>query len=120
MFRTCAGSEFSRAHLCHLTISSSSSEEEDVPREVIRSRDPPTQSPVRRNQPDERISFSHERRLGLQGRRASAWMIVEANTKNDARSIVPPPFRPQASIVELNTFSMDQIDSILSRHTTDR
>jgi hypothetical protein len=46
-----------------------------------------------------------------------AWMIVEVDTKDEARSIVPPAFRAQASIVELNKFSMDQIDGIIRRHT---
>lgn len=44
-------------------------------------------------------------------------MMVEVDTKDEARAIVPPAFRAQASIVGLNRFSMDQIDRILSRHT---
>lgn len=49
-----------------------------------------------------------------------AWMIVDADDKDEARLIVPPAFRPQARIVALNRFSMDQIDAIISRHTGDR
>ena len=32
----------------------------------------------------------------------SAWMVVEVDSKEQARSIVPPAFRAQARIVELN------------------
>src|SRR5262245_56132856 len=46
----------------------------------------------------------------------SAWMVVEAENKEDARLIVPPQLRAQASIVGLNKFSIEQIESILSRH----
>jgi hypothetical protein len=46
----------------------------------------------------------------------TAWMIVDANKKDEARMIVPPAFRAQAKIVALNRFSMDQIDNILRRH----
>lgn len=45
-----------------------------------------------------------------------AWMIVDVDTKNEARLIVPPALRAHASIVALNSFSMDQIVSILNRH----
>ena len=46
----------------------------------------------------------------------SAWMIVEAASKEEARSIVPPPYRPDARIVSLNYFTMEQIDAILDSH----
>ena len=49
-----------------------------------------------------------------------AWMIVEVDSKDEARSIVPPAFRAQASIVGLNTFSMDQIEAIMRRHTANQ
>jgi hypothetical protein len=44
-----------------------------------------------------------------------AWMIVDVNTKDEARMIVPVAFRAQAKIVKLNRFSIDQIDNILRR-----
>ena len=47
-------------------------------------------------------------------------MIVDVSTKNEARMIVPQAFRGQASIVQLNRFSVDQIDSILDRHRVSR
>lgn len=46
----------------------------------------------------------------------SAWMIVDADSKEEARSIVPHPFRSQVRVVALNYFTMEQIDAIISRH----
>ncbi len=45
-----------------------------------------------------------------------AWMIVDVESKDQARAIVPPPFRSQAKIVGLNQFSIEAIDDILKRH----
>jgi hypothetical protein len=45
-----------------------------------------------------------------------AWMIVEVDSKQDAESIVPPSFRPQAKIVQLNRFTLEDIDDLLSHH----
>ena len=45
-----------------------------------------------------------------------AWMIVDAHSKEDAREILPPAFRPQARIVALNKWTMEEIDEILSQH----
>ena len=46
----------------------------------------------------------------------SAWIIVEMESKEEARSILPPPFRAQAKIVTLNHFTIEQIDGMLSGH----
>jgi len=46
----------------------------------------------------------------------SAWLIVEMDSKEEARSVVPPAFRTDAKITGLNKFTMEQIDSILSHH----
>ena len=43
----------------------------------------------------------------------SAWMIVDVDSKEDARVIVPPALRTQARIIGLNKFTIDQIDDIL-------
>jgi hypothetical protein len=45
-----------------------------------------------------------------------AWILVEADNKEEARRILPPAFRSQAKIVSLNKFSMEEIDDIFSRH----
>jgi hypothetical protein len=45
-----------------------------------------------------------------------AWLMVEVDSKDEARNIVPPAFRPQARIVQLNDFTLEQIDEIRRRH----
>ena len=46
-----------------------------------------------------------------------AWMIVDAGDREEARSIVPPPHRAQARVVELVKFTLDEIDEIIRRHS---
>jgi len=46
-----------------------------------------------------------------------AWMLVEVDSRSEAQSIVPPGLRAHATIVQLNKFSMDQIDDIMRRHS---
>ncbi|HEV2348898.1 MAG TPA: hypothetical protein VG028_03525 [Terriglobia bacterium] len=46
----------------------------------------------------------------------SACFTVEAASKEEARLVVPPPFRSQAKIVGLNKFTMEQIESIIGQH----
>jgi hypothetical protein len=46
----------------------------------------------------------------------SAWLIVDVNSKDEARLTVPVPFRPEARIVALNKWSVDEIDEIIRRH----
>ena len=45
-----------------------------------------------------------------------AWMVVEVDSKDEARDIVPPPFRAQATIVQLNTWTLEEIEDILHLH----
>ena len=45
-----------------------------------------------------------------------AWMIVDVDSRDEARMLLPPAFRSQARIVRLNTFSVQQIDQILGSH----
>jgi hypothetical protein len=47
----------------------------------------------------------------------SAWLIVDVDRKEDALQVVPPAFRAQARIVALNKFTMEQIDTIMKKHT---
>ncbi len=44
-----------------------------------------------------------------------AWLIVEVESREEARAIVPPAFRSQAKIVQLNSFTLDEIENML-RH----
>ena len=46
----------------------------------------------------------------------SAWIIVEGDSKEEARYVVPPALRTGAIIIGLNKFTMEQVDSILSHH----
>src|SRR6516225_7843153 len=46
----------------------------------------------------------------------TAWMIVNVESREEARLIVPQAYRGQARIVGLNRFSMDQIDALITRH----
>jgi len=45
-----------------------------------------------------------------------AWITVEAENKVDARNILPPAYRAQATIVQLNKFTLEEIDEILKNH----
>jgi hypothetical protein len=45
-----------------------------------------------------------------------AWIIAEVDSKDEARSILPPAFRAQAKIVQLNKFTMAEIDEVLRQH----
>jgi len=46
----------------------------------------------------------------------TAWLVVEADTREQARSIVPPAFRARARVTALNAFGMEEIEEILSWH----
>jgi hypothetical protein len=45
-----------------------------------------------------------------------AWIVVEVDSRDEARGILPPAFRSQAKIVQLNAFSMKEIEDILRQH----
>ncbi len=45
-----------------------------------------------------------------------AWIIVELDSKSEALNIVPPDFRSQATVVQLNAFSMEQIEDLRRHH----
>lgn len=45
-----------------------------------------------------------------------AWITVEVENKEEARSILPPAFRPLAKITRLNDFNMHEIEEILYSH----
>jgi hypothetical protein len=44
------------------------------------------------------------------------WMIVELESKEEARSILPPSYRSDARIVQLNKFSLEELDELLTHH----
>ncbi|MBI2984025.1 MAG: hypothetical protein HYY50_00110 [Candidatus Kerfeldbacteria bacterium] len=46
-----------------------------------------------------------------------AWIIIEADTKDGARYMLPPDYRPQAIITGLNKFRLEEIDRLTELHT---
>jgi hypothetical protein len=45
-----------------------------------------------------------------------SWIIVEADSKDEARSFLPPLYRSEAQIVKLTKFSVEQVDEMLKKH----
>jgi hypothetical protein len=45
-----------------------------------------------------------------------AWITLEAESREEARWVLPPTFRPQARIVRLSRFTMRDVDKILRHH----
>ena len=45
-----------------------------------------------------------------------AWIVADVESREDARSIVPAAMRSQAKLVQLNYFSMEEIEEILHQH----
>jgi hypothetical protein len=41
-----------------------------------------------------------------------AWIILDVDSKNEARAVVPSVLRAQAKIVQLNTFSKEDIEEM--------
>ena len=45
-----------------------------------------------------------------------SWLTVDVDSKDDAQRIVPPGLRDKAHIVQLNTFSIEQIEQYMKKH----
>ena len=45
-----------------------------------------------------------------------AWIIVEVENKEAARAMLPTDSRSQAKIVQLNKFSLEEVDEMLKYH----
>jgi hypothetical protein len=45
-----------------------------------------------------------------------AWFIAEVDSKDQARAILPPAYRTNAKIVQLNKFTLEEIDDLLRFH----
>jgi hypothetical protein len=45
-----------------------------------------------------------------------AWIVVDVDSKDDARNIVPLAFRRQATIVLLNKFGLDELEDLIKHH----
>jgi hypothetical protein len=45
-----------------------------------------------------------------------AWLIIDVDSRDEARGILPPVFRSQAKVVQLNAFTLQEIEDILRHH----
>ena len=45
-----------------------------------------------------------------------AWIVVEVDSKEMARNILPPAYRHEARIVELNKFSREELEELMKHH----
>ena len=46
-----------------------------------------------------------------------AWIVVDVDNKEEARNMLPPAYRRQASVVQLCKFGLDELDDLIKRHT---
>ena len=46
----------------------------------------------------------------------TGWLMIDVESKEEARRILPPVYRSQAKIVKLNKFSLEEIEEILRHH----
>jgi hypothetical protein len=44
------------------------------------------------------------------------WVTLEAESKEQARQMLPPAYRDSAVIVKLNKFTLEEIDEIIRHH----
>ena len=45
-----------------------------------------------------------------------AWIVVEVDSKDEARNILPPGYRREATIVQLNKFGLKELEDLIKRH----
>jgi hypothetical protein len=45
-----------------------------------------------------------------------AWIMVDADSKDQARGFLPPAYRSRATIVSLNKFTPDPSDAVVAEH----
>ncbi|MGD2063443.1 MAG: hypothetical protein PVF51_07670 [Nitrospirota bacterium] len=44
------------------------------------------------------------------------WIIVDVDSREEAMGILPPTYRYEAKVVQLNKFTLTEIDDILAHH----
>jgi hypothetical protein len=42
--------------------------------------------------------------------------VVDVDSKDEARNILPPDYRREATIVQLNKFGVKELDDLIKRH----
>ena len=45
-----------------------------------------------------------------------AWIVVDVDSKDEARNMLPPLYRGQAAIVQLCKFGLNELDDLIKRH----
>ncbi len=45
------------------------------------------------------------------------WMVIEAESKEEARFFLPPAFRPQARLIRLDKFRLEEVNEMLDQHS---
>jgi hypothetical protein len=45
-----------------------------------------------------------------------AWFIMDLNSKYEARQLVPPAYRKDAKITQLNKFKLEEVEELLKHH----
>ena len=45
-----------------------------------------------------------------------AWIVVDVDSKDEARGLLPPAYRSQATIVQLNKFGLAELDELIKHH----
>ena len=45
-----------------------------------------------------------------------AWIVVDVESKDEARNLLPVAYRLHASIVQLNKFGLNELDDLIKRH----
>jgi hypothetical protein len=46
----------------------------------------------------------------------SAWVVVDVDSREEARNLLPPAFRNESRIVGLNKFTLEEVDTIIKNH----
>lgn len=50
----------------------------------------------------------------------TAWLVVEVESREQARTIVPPAHRARARVVRLSSFALEGLDAFLAHHRRGR
>jgi len=45
-----------------------------------------------------------------------AWIVVDVNSKEEARNMLPPAYRRQATVVGLSKFGIAELDELIRHH----
>ena len=45
-----------------------------------------------------------------------AWIVVDVKSRDEARNMLPPAYRRQATIVQLTKFGLKELDDLIRRH----